>query len=83
MLCQGGLTPVHVRELLAHLGAVDADTSRWHLGEMTGKPAKYVCSPLPGSFASCWLNKKQRLHYSNIFKYKLVATILFKSKHRV
>ena len=40
MLCQGGFTPAHVRELLAHLGAVDADTGRWHLGDITGKAAK-------------------------------------------
>ena len=40
MLCQGGLTPANLRELLAHLGAVDAGTGRWHLGELTGKAAK-------------------------------------------
>lgn len=40
MLCKGGLTPTDVRELLAHLGAVDADTGHWHLGELTGKAAK-------------------------------------------
>jgi hypothetical protein len=49
MLCQGGLTPANVRELLAHPGAVDADTSRWHLGEVTGKPAKYK-SAFPAAY---------------------------------
>ena len=40
LLCQNGLAPADVRELLAQLGAVDAETGRWHLGELTGKAAK-------------------------------------------
>ncbi|GAA3969501.1 hypothetical protein [Hymenobacter antarcticus] len=40
MLCQNGLTPANVRELLAQLGAVDAKTGRWHLGDLTGRPAE-------------------------------------------
>ena len=40
MLCQNGLTPVDVRELLAQLGAVDTETGRWHLGDLTGRPAE-------------------------------------------
>lgn len=40
MLCQKGLIPADVRDLLAQLGAVDGMTGRWHLGELTGKAAK-------------------------------------------
>ena len=39
-LCQNGLTPVDVREVLAQLGAVDANTGYWPHGQMTGKAAK-------------------------------------------
>ena len=40
MLCQNGLTPANVRELLVQLGAVDTETGRWHLGDLTGRPAE-------------------------------------------
>lgn len=40
MLYQNGFTPLDVRELLAQFGAIDAQTGRWHLGELTGKAAK-------------------------------------------
>ena len=40
MLCQNGLTPANVRELLAQLGAIDIVTGRWHLGDLTGRPAE-------------------------------------------
>ena len=40
MLCQNGLAPANVRELLAQLGAIDAETGRWHLGDLTGRPAE-------------------------------------------
>ncbi|WP_035565250.1 hypothetical protein [Hymenobacter sp. IS2118] len=49
MLCQNGLTPANVRDLLAQLGAIDAQTGHWHLGELTGKPGK-VKSAFPAAY---------------------------------
>lgn len=40
-LCRNGLKPADVRTLLIELGAIDAQTGRWHLGELTGKPGKF------------------------------------------
>ena len=49
MLCQHGLTPADVRELLATLGAVDAATGRWHMGELTSKAAR-LKSAFPAAY---------------------------------
>jgi len=49
LLCQHGLTPADVRELLATLGAVDAATGRWHLGELTSKAAR-LKSAFPAAY---------------------------------